>query len=158
MYYNFKVNASSPHLQDFAACRALAPAPVSAFRKSWGMPLRTGILPEDLLVIMAFSPAAAGPPGGGELLPVAYSFNTPTRLGHSPKGVFDRAYHNMTAKAESKTYFGLDKKSGPATRLAPKPPYLHSRSPVMTVRSAIFEPSGAIPRNQINDNKALLIS
>jgi|SRR5579862_8987340 len=158
MHYDITVNASSLLLHDFAARLAFAPSPLPASGESWGTPLRAAHPLESLLVIMAFFPATSGAPRGGELPPVAYSLYTPTRLGHSPKGAFDRAYHNMTAKAESKTYFGLDKKTGPFTWLAFKPPYLDPRSPAMAAPSAAFGPSVASFRDQNNDFMAFLIS
>jgi hypothetical protein len=155
MHYDFQVNVSNPLLRDFAACPALSLPPMSAGGKSWGIPLGTGLPLEYLRVIVAFSPAASR---GGELPPVAYSFQARTRLGHSPKGAFDRAYHNMTGKAQGKTYLRLDKKSGPPTPLAPNPFPLAFRSPASTATSAVRRPSVAILRDQNNDFKAFLIS
>jgi hypothetical protein len=44
--------------------------------------------------------------------PVAYSLSPHSRLGYSPNGVLDRAYHNTTGECRSKTNNGPDKKSG----------------------------------------------
>ena len=40
---------------------------------------------------------------------VAYFWKNPSRLGHSPNGVFDRAHHNTTRKCKRKTNNRLDK-------------------------------------------------
>jgi hypothetical protein len=58
---------------------------------------------------------------------VAYSSGIQSRLGYSPNGVFDAAYHTTTGKSRSKTNNGLDKKSRPfrcppPSGLPPPPP------------------------------------
>ncbi len=51
-------------------------------------------------------------------LPVAYSLQRHSRLGYSPKLVFDRAYHSTSCKSQSNTNQCLGKKTGgfPASR------------------------------------------
>ena len=67
---------------------------------------------------IALGGAAYRPLQGCAFPAVAYSSGIQSRLGYSPDGVFDAAYHTTTGKSRSKTNNGLDKK----TRLFRYPP------------------------------------
>ena len=53
---------------------------------------------------------------------VAYSSRAQSRLGYSPNGAFERAYHTTTGESRSKTINGLDKKSRPFAAAPPSAP------------------------------------
>ena len=62
---------------------------------------------------IALGGAAYRPLQGCAFPAVAYSSGIQSRLGYSPNGGFDAAYHTTTGKSRSKTNNGLDKKSRP---------------------------------------------
>lgn len=59
----------------------------------------------------ALREATCRPHPGRACPAVAYSSGIQSRLGYSPNGVFDAAYHTTTGKSRSKTNNSLDKKN-----------------------------------------------
>jgi hypothetical protein len=53
---------------------------------------------------------------------VGYSSGAQSRLGYSPNGASERAYHTTTGESRSKTINGLDKKSRPFAAAPPSAP------------------------------------
>jgi len=72
--------------------------------------------------------AIALPGGASRALPgrafpaMAYSSGAQSRLGYSPNGAFERAYHTTTGENRRKTNNGLDKKSRPFAAARPFAP------------------------------------
>ena len=71
---------------------------------------------------IALGGAAYRPLQGCAFPAVAYSSGIQSRLGYSPNGAFERAYHTTTGESRSKTINGLDKKSRPFAAAPPSAP------------------------------------
>ena len=84
-----------------------------------GAPVWTCLFPGNSPLPLAFPGRASRPPRSRAFPPVAYFFRAQSRLGYSPNGAFDRAYHTTTGKGGGKTNNGLDKKSGPSPAARP---------------------------------------
>jgi len=113
MYGTLKISGRGHLLRSSSTHPECAPSTRLPRGGCTGAPVWTCRFPGNTFLIIAFPGSAFRSFRGRAFPPVAYSSRAQSRLGYSPNGAFDRAYHTTTGKCEGKTNNGLDKKSGP---------------------------------------------